>query len=779
MDTCIHCDEAIVVPVYAEEDHSRGQAFCCEGCLTVFQVLSAKGLSEYYEIKRLSAHFRRRAPVQTKQEAYLYLDDAQFEKDHAEFDENQKSMVFYLEGIHCLACLWLIEKLDEIVDGVISSKLNLEKSTCTVVIKSEGKFSSVAKELAALGYTPHALKDEASHSLQKKAERSSLKRLGIAGAAAGNIMIYAVSLYGGAAGEYARIFNLLTVVMAIPVLTYSAWPFYQSAWSSLKNKTISIDVPISLALLMGGCMGIFNMLTGVPENYFDSLTTLVFLLLLSRYFLRKVQEQGLKAQDLHFFYQVESVRRKVGADQFEDIHPRYLSIGDEIEVCPGSFLPADGIILEGESQVDTSLLTGESVSVRVQKGDHVFSGTENLTTRFLMKVQKQAGDSRLGKILTNVENGWSHRSRTVDVTARVSKWFTLTVFVLSAGAFFYVSQTLGTREGIIRALTLLIVTCPCALALSVPLTFNRSLSLAAQNGIIVKSDEVLEKLSQKQNIYLDKTGTLTHGHLILEKFEVIRSMNHRPEDVIGSLEKYSQHPVARVLLTYARSRSCLEMQVENLVERRGVGVSGLVDGNFYEIKKSAIFENGKLCCLFSVRDTLRPESKNVVMKLREESLSLCILSGDTTKIVNEMSRECGIETFRAELSPEDKLSIIKADQHSVMIGDGANDAMALEAAGVGIAVWGAMDISLRAADVYLTTPGLLLVHKLLVLSRETMKVIHRNLFVSILYNITSVVFVFTGKIDPLVAAIIMPVSSLTVLLSSLWGTKTLRSVWKS
>lgn len=784
MITCVHCDEVALPAIYQESDSAREKPFCCEGCLTVYNVLHQKGLESYYEIKNNSAIFKRRSPVEVKESAFKFLDDVEFLKEFSYFSANgERTMEFYLEGIHCLACLWLVEKLPEFLPGVFSSKLDLERSVATVVLNAEGKFSTVARELNQLGYRPHPLKrNQDVANLKVKEERQSLLRIGIAGAAAGNIMLYAVSLYGGASGEFAQLFNALTVAFAVPVLTYSSFPFYQNAWNALKNKTLSIDIPISISLIIGAVMGIYNLVLGIPDNYFDSLTTLVFLLLLSRYFLQKIQEKGLSANDLHFFYQSDSVLRasENNPDEFTEVHPRFIKAGDILKIRAGEFFPADGLVLKGTSNLNNSLLTGESVPVKVYAGDKVFSGTQNIDQDLIIKAEQVSDESRLGRLLKNVENGWAHRSHIVNLTNNVSKYFTLVVFLLSATLFTYLFQKHDLRHALEGAITLLIVTCPCALALAVPLTFTRALSRASEQGIIIKSDEVIEKLAKVKNVFIDKTGTITHGKLKIVNFKLVKNPNLSIEDIIYNLEIRTRHPVANALIESIKGTSYRTLALEDFKETLGKGVSGRIENHFYEINKNGIFEDYELIGTFEVKDTVRADSKKTLVELNKSGVGIKILSGDKKEVVQKIAEEVGLPTASAlsELTPEQKSDLIKTTPRSMMIGDGANDAIALSHAHVGVAVMGAMDISLRAADVYLTTPGLIPVEKLFVLSQETMKVIKRNLVLSLLYNSVSVIAAFAGIINPLIAAIIMPLSSLTVLISTLIGTKRLRNLWK-
>ena len=783
MNICLHCDEPAIAPLYEQGDSNCEKPFCCEGCLTVYQAIQNKGLGEYYSIKSDAAAFKRRAPAENSSSSFSYLNDQEFLSEYSWTLAGNQIMEFYLEGIHCLACLWLIEKLPEFVPGVDSSKLDLDRSVVTVVIRENGSFSKAATELSKLGYKPHPIrKNQTTNDLKRKEERNWLIRIGIAGAASGNIMLYAVSNYGGASGGFAELFNTISVIFAIPVFLYSAFPFYQNAWNAIRNKTLSIDIPISMSLIVGAIMGIYNLMVGIPDNYFDSLSALVFLLLLSRYFLHKIQERGLDASDLHYFYQSDSVliQDLKCADGYREIHPRFIKKDDIVKVRALEIIPGDGEILEGHSHINNSLLTGESLPFLVSEGDRVFSGTQNLDQEILIRITKPLEESRLGQILKNVENGWSHRSEIIKLTNKISKYFTFTVMALSVVLFFYLFQTHSLKEALEGAITLMIVTCPCALALAVPLTFTRSLSMASKVGIIIKSDEVIERLAKVRHIFIDKTGTITFGKVKVSKLEQTGPSLNNLYSVIYGLEKKTRHPVGMALYDYAKKHNPEELQVLNFMEILGRGVSGTIGNIQYEINHEGVFESNKLIARFEVADTVREDSKEALKRLMLSGYQVHMLSGDRREVALNIARKVQLDHsfVHAELTPESKSEMIRLNNSSMMIGDGANDAMALSQASVGVAVMGAMDISLRAADVYLSTPGLNPVVQLMTLSRETMKVIRRNLVLSLLYNSTSVVLAFCGLISPLAAAIIMPLSSLTVLISTLVGTKKLRMLWK-
>lgn len=778
---CIHCDEPIIHPII---DTVSGDVFCCHGCQTVHQILHDKGLENYYEIKHQSESFKRRAPVNILESTYAYIDDQKFLNEFSYFNTNgERTMEFYLEGIHCLACLWLIEKIPNLVANVITCKLDLEKSTVTVSISSDGKFSPVAKQFNQLGYRPHPLKkDQSSHEFKLLEDRKSLLRIGIAAAGMSNIMIYAVSIYAGAQGSFANIFNVLTVLFGIPVLTYSAYPFYQNAWRAIKNKKLSIDIPIAIALISGLLMGLGNLALGITENYFDSLTMLVFLLLLSRYFLRKIQENALNTSDLHYFYQGESVHRiKDDGINTEEVHPQYIKIDDYLKVMPNEFFPVDAIITQGETLVNSSLLTGESLPIRSREGDHVFAGTQNLSKSVIVKTKKVSTETKLGRILKNVEKGWTAKAPIVELADKISQAFIWSVFALSALLFAITYKDAGLKVAIEQVLTLLIVTCPCALALATPLAFTQALTKAADKGIIIKNDAVIQRISNIKNLFFDKTGTLTYGQISISKFEILHETSPSIWNIIHTLESNSKHPVAKALLKYAQEQGSTKLDGPIVVLEMRNGVSATISEHKYEIRNNSIFCDDLKIANFQYSDVLRQDTIDSLAKLKKHNLNITLISGDNKENVEKVAKSINFDnkhTFYAQ-TPEDKNELISKTSGTMMVGDGANDAIALSHADVGVAVFGAMDISLRAADVFLATPGISAIEQLVSLSKETIRLIKRNFAISLAYNSVSVIAVFMGLITPLSAAIIMPVSSLTVLASTLIGTKELRQIWKS
>lgn len=786
---CSHCGSSFWG---GQPSLSSDPVFCCLGCETVYQLFQSQGLTHYYDLQKSSRWIRKAQPANLKSENFSYLEDPEFLKNYS--TSEQSCMDFYLEGVHCVACLWLIEKLPELVEGVEKAELDLGKSIAKIKISEQGSFAQVAESLSRFGYRPHPIKkDEEATKLQQKENRSMLIRIGIAAACTGNIMLMAVPLYGGATGSFAQLFSLLSFVLFLPILFYCSLPFYKSAWASLRSKTLSIDVPIVFALIFGFIASTVYLIQGKDHLYFDSLAALVFLLLSSRYVLNRIQQSMLQSSHLlHFLTPSLAKRWNESSQKWEEQRSESLKAGDVIYVDAGEVIPADGKIKYGMSSINNSLLTGESIPQKVAAGDLVFSGTVNQDCPLHIEILFSGYQTRLGNILKEIEGGHLKKSPIVTWADQLSKWFVLGVLLLSLGVIlFYLKSDLNL--GLTRALALLIVTCPCALALATPLAMSVSLKKAGQSGILIKGTETLERLGRVKSVVLDKTGTLTEG-----RFEVLTWIeeavpNLHLKEIVVALEARSQHPIAEALLRYLKPKTASEIpEVREYKENLGHGVSGFIQNDFYEIgavhkpsgdESSKIFgtrigvwRNGHLIAQSTLGDKIRRDSKAAIQRLKELNLDVFILSGDSREVVDRVGAELEIPPFQclAQANPETKSEILKSQPLSLMVGDGANDAMALSTAFVGAAVHQSMEVSLRAADVYLSEAGVMPVIHVIEAGRETMKVIRRNFIFSILYNVAGASAAIFGFVNPLFAAILMPLSSLTVLSSSLIGTKKMR-----
>ncbi|RLA62067.1 MAG: cadmium-translocating P-type ATPase [Epsilonproteobacteria bacterium] len=760
---CYHCGELAMSPIISEE-----LSFCCNGCKTVHAILKANNLEQYYDIK--NAADVAKIPVNPAKENFLHMRDENFIREYAKVTSDGKMILdFYLEGIHCLACLWLIEKIPELVDGVISSRLNLESSRARFVLHPRCDISVLAGELNRLGYLPHAIKqDDEVEAFKKKEERDLLIRMGVAMACMGNIVLLSISIYAGAEGTLKTQFEWLSFFLLMPVILYCAVPFYANALSALKRKTISIDLPISIALIAGTIGGFINLLKGNGIIFFDSMASLVFLLFLGRYLLLKARQKGVNSSNLEYFNSFGSVKRANG----EEVLAKFLKPQDVIILTKGDMVPVDGEILAGTALVNNSLLTGESVPINLFTGSLIFSGTQVMSGEVTVRVEKTGRGTRLGGILEEVDLARRMPAPMVTLADKWAQWFVIVVLLLAAAIMGYFAFAGNLTEGFLRALTLVIITCPCALALATPLALTSVIGKLAGQGVIIRSEEVIEKLSKANKIFLDKTGTLTYGKFQVVSFKPLRSFDNL-SSIVYTLEKDAIHPIGVALVDYLKDARQLE--ITDWKEIPGFGVTGIIDGKSYQIKRHnnflGLFEDGEVILEMELQDSLRKDSKVAIEKMRELKVRPYLLSGDSRSNVLETAKELEISSAHCyfEKKPEEKNKIV-TEKAAIMVGDGANDALALSKASVGIAVKGSIDVSLKAADIYLTKPGVALVTLVLTEARKTLKVIHRNLIFSISYNFIGAGLAITGHLNPLWAAILMPLSSLTVLFSTIWGT---------
>ena len=789
---CDHC--GLPVPAGLVEDGAEHQ-FCCSGCRVAYEVIRGHGLDGYYDIKS-----RVQAPEQAARvsgKTFSEFDDPAFHRLYCRtLPSGLETVELYLEGVHCAACVWLVEKLTVVVDGVADIRLDLGRALATVTWDPRTTpLSDVARFLDSIGYVPHPFRGVEARDMARREERSLLVRIAVAGAIAGNVMLIAFALYGGhfhsIANEYSTLFRWVSFGLALPSVLWCASVFYRGAWGALRTRSLHMDLPIAIGILAGFTQGAVNTVRGSGEIYFESVTALIFFLLVGRFLQRRQQLKAASSTELMFSL-APSTARLVEGKTVREVPLESLAAGAVVEVRAGDSIPADGVVVEGSSTLDRSLLTGESLPEEVAAGDPVHAGTVNLSARLLVEVRSTGEDTRVGRLMRLVEEGAQRRAPVVLLADRISGWFVAIVLALAL-ATVVIWLRLDPANAIQHAVALLIVSCPCALGLATPLAVSAAIGRAARKKILIKGGDALENLARPGLMLLDKTGTLTEGRLA-----VIRWWGE--EDVrplVAAVERHSAHPVARALGAGAGDGAALE--AADVRETTGAGIEGVVGGRRITVGSAAFIEascgelpagaaeavaafaaeglspvvaavNGAILAVVGVGDPLRPDTALSIAAIRDAGWRVEILSGDHPVVVQTIARQVGVppEAARGAATPEDKLEAVRSSggETVAMVGDGVNDAAALAAATVGIGVHGGAEAVLAAADVYLGRPGLGPVVELLAGSRRTLGVIRRNLVFSLAYNIVAVAFAITGHMSPILAAILMPLSSMTVVLSS-------------
>lgn len=804
---CAHC--SLPVPA-ALQRHDGDPEFCCAGCEAVYSTLHSCGLEAYYRLRDAAGDVETK-PATVADAGLESFDSPAFAEAYiTRHADGLASTDLALEGVTCAACVWLIEKLPQLAPGVIEARLSLRQATVRVTWDPNRlPLSKVARALSRIGYRPHPARGADVNDLHRRESRRRLIHLGVAGAIMGNTMLLALALYSGDAGHmdgvYRTFFRWLSAGLGLLSLTWPGATFFRSAWTAIRLRAINLDVPTALALLVGGVAGLVNVILNRGEIYFDSLSVLVFLLLVGRFVQYRQQRRADDAVGL-LFNLTPSTCHLVNGDVVTDAPVEALKIDDQFEVRPGELFPADGVVSRGRSTVNQALLTGESTPTAVDVGDAVCAGSQNVSSPLIVRTMQVGRETRVGRLMGLIEQGVRDKPPIVQFADKVGAWFTVVVSIAAAGVFAFWSRHAGLEPAIDHAVALLIVTCPCVLGLATPLTIAIAIGRLSRRDILVKSGAALERLSRGGTLLLDKTGTLTEGKLQLIRWCGPESVGKLSlQSAVAQLERKSNHPIGRalsdLLMTHATSSPFAENlshEFTDIIEKNDGGISGTIDGRHLRVgspryirntrillpesltsEVAALEDSGATAVIIAVNnealavaglgDRVHPDAIAALSHLRKIGWSPSILSGDAQGVVCTVAKQLHIrpEAATGQLSPEEKLARVQSQPRDggavVMVGDGVNDAAALAAAEVGIAVQGGAEASLSAADVYVARRGLLPLVELIETSRKTMRTIRRNLLVSLSYNLVAGTLAAAGAMSPLLAAIIMPVSSATVL----------------
>lgn len=784
---CAHC--GLHVP--PEVDPGSGPPFCCSACGVAYAIIHEAGLGAYY-LHRGQADGA--AKTRGTGRSYAEYDDPIFAVRHVQVVADGARIELFLEGLHCTACVWLVERLGRVVPGVASARLDLGRAALDIRFDpARVTPSAIARGLDGLGYPPHP-NGAARGEGEARGERKLWVRLGVAGALAGNVMLMALALYSGAAADpsYAALFRWGSLLLSTVSVFYSGSVFLRGAAAALRTRTPHMDLPVSVGILAGFGKSAWNTLFSRGEVYFDSISVLIFLLLVGRWLQLRHQRGAARALELIAALAPRAARR-LEDERLVEVPAESLAAGDIVEVSADERVPVDGVIVSGRTSVDSSWLTGESLPEERAPGDRVYAGTHNISRAVRVRVEVAGAETRLGRLVQSVETAQSRRAPIVRLADRIAGRFVVAVLASSALTL-AVWLFIDPARALDNAVALLVVTCPCALGMATPLAVSAALRRAARAGIFFKGGEFIEALARPGTIAFDKTGTLTEGQLALASFTGESSV----VPLVRAAEQRSPHPIGRAL--YAGLTSPLELEADGVEELAGAGVAARVAGHDVRVGSEAHVSkarpaktgwwnaelshqaslgrpavacsvDGVVRAVASFTDPLRADAVGSLAALRSLGYGIALLSGDHELVVKALVPELGeLVEARGGMSPDDKLAWVEAARASgpvVMVGDGVNDAAAMSAADVAIAVHGGAEASLVAADVFTTEPGVGKVLAAVLGARRTLGVIRRGIGFSLAYNLVGVVLCMAGWISPLVAAVMMPLSSLTVVTQAL------------
>jgi Cu2+-exporting ATPase len=822
---CAHCGLAVPASLFREGD---SQQFCCAGCRQVYTLVREWGFDQYYRLVAQQQGVLE--PARVTGRSFADFDDERLQAEATDrVGDDRRRTRLYLEGVHCAACVWLVEKLPAALAGVDEVRLNIGSGVAEVTWRpAHTRLSTIGRALDRLGYTPHVHRASRVQEARRVEDRAALARLGVATACAMNLMflhgaLYAGQYSGGMTSPYETFFRWFSLVVALPVIVFSAKPFYQTAIAGLRARVVHIDLPIAIALSVAFAASAWNVLRGSGPIWFDSLAMLIMALLAARQVQRSAQRAALERADslrgvafLEFArklslansigtnstdYGISSRSEFASSDEDETVEVPISALvsGDRVEVRSGELVPVDGTVLLGRSSLDNAVLTGEAAPVVVREGDPVSAGATNLGARLIVRVDAAGERTRVGALLAIVQEALARKPAMLRTTDLLARRFVQVLLVLAAvtGAVWLPH---GPGVALERVVALLVVACPCALGLSVPLAMSVALLRAARAGVFVKDPDALERLRRVDTVLLDKTGTLTEGRATVVRWH--------GEDLVlqlaRALEAESSHAVARAFRNTPGRPMRVVRTVADVVETPGRGIAGRLDGHdvrvgtrgFVEADGPSVTEDiarfagalvveglspvfvavdGRVAGLAGIGDVLRPDARRTVAALRARGARVRILSGDHPDVVARVGARLDLppEDALGGLTPEAKRDLVaqivaRPDRAGsvVMAGDGVNDAAALALADVGIAVHGGTGATIAAADVVITREGVTPIVDVLDGARRLRGVVVRNLAFSLAYNAAASVLALAGLVGPLIAAVLMPISSLIVVLSS-------------
>ena len=796
---CFHCG----LPIPPEADYrarldGAERRFCCFGCQSVCSAIFEAGLQGYYQ--RTPEGTLLGPPPEPPRDIEIYdLDEVQ--QEFVTCSGDVRDIHLLVEGIHCAACVWLIERGLQRVPGVQSANVNLAAKRLHLRWDNRrARLSDVIRALARIGYAAVPYDPESAEGVIKKANRAMLYRLFFAGFAMMNMLWISIALYSGASrDEFRDFFHWAGLVLATPTLLYAGYPFYRGAFGGLRGGQLTMDLPIAIGLSVTYAYSAYITVTAarIGEVYFDTVTNLIFVILIGRYLEGMFRHQAVSAT--RRLLELQPRAAIVVRDGEEQMTPiRGVKPGDHVLIKPGYKVPVDGIVLEGHSAVDESMLSGESTPVSKSVGAKVSAGTVNTNGALLVEVRTLLQETTLAKIIRLVEEAQSSKAPIQRLADTIVPWFVLVTLVCATLTFLIWN---GKDFGIalMAATSVLIITCPCALGMATPMSIAVASGLGAKHGILIKNGLVLETLSKVTHFVFDKTGTLTEGRMSVAQMHVAPGV--AKEDILrnaAAVERYSEHSVAKAIVAEAdkqqlnyrdigasRFHATAGLGVDASVDgktvllgsaewlvRRGIALNAELQAQAHELEAQAmscvhVAMGDVHLAVFALADRLRGDARQLIGELRAAGIAMTLLSGDRRPVAEAIARQLGGMEVIAEVLPQDKDQMIRQLQRHgavvAMVGDGINDAPALIRADVGIALGSGTDVSVESADIVLMHNELDKVRQATLLSRRTLRTIKQNIGLSFVYNAIMVPLAMMALVTPLVAAITMPISSLVVI----------------
>ncbi len=810
---CYHCG----LPIPDEVDFpvqitGETRQMCCLGCQAVAQAIVDNGLADYYRTRDSLPESPREAVPAVLDQLALF-DHAEFQKGFVRaLGDNEREASLILEGITCAACVWLNEQHVSRLPGVLAVDINYATRRARVRWdESKLRLSEILAAIAAIGYRAYPYDAARTEELAQKERRDAMWRVWVAGFGMMQVMMYAFPVYIAGEGEMSldieSLMRWASLLLTLPVVFYSSAPFFRHAWRDLKLRRVGMDVPVALGIGAAFVASIWATLTQSGEVYYDSVTMFVFFLLGGRYLEMTARQKAVSATEAlaklqpSFAHRVADYPTQKAGTQ---VAISELAVGETILVKPGEVIPVDGVIVEGESHADEALLTGESLPVRKSIGDEVTGGTLNRESPLYVRIAALGEATRLSAIVRLMERAATEKPKIVEFADRIAGRFVavlLVIALLVGVAWYYVDPS----KALWITVSVLVVTCPCALSLATPIALTVAAGALAKQGLLVTRGHAIETLARATHFVFDKTGTLTSGQMRLQEVVPIADLSKNDcLSLAAALEQGSEHPIALAILRGFSAAagntesSAVLPAVTRSVAKTGAGIEGEISGTPYFLGRldyvqtaAGITENqlarfadddltvvglataNQLLAVFRLGDQIRPEAPDLVRYLQTHGREVVLLSGDSPSAVRHIARQLqlGDAGFIAGATPHDKHEYVQQLQAQgavvAMIGDGVNDAPVLAQAQVSIAMGSGAQLARAQADLVLLSENLQHLEQGIAKSVLCFRIIRQNLWWSFIYNLVALPLAIAGYVTPWLAGIGMSASSLLVVLNSL------------
>lgn len=791
---CFHCGQPVPKSAdYPIRYRQRIEPACCRGCQAVAQTIIDSGQEAYYEHRTALPPTPQDAQAELEKLGLYDLPEIQQSFVRTE-PENIREAALILENIVCAACVWLNERHLSQLTGVLSVEINYATRRARVRWdSSQLKLSDILRAIQEIGYVAHPFDASKQEEIFRKERNSAIKRLAIAGLGMMQVMMYALPTYTADPAEMTpdivALMRWASLILTIPVIFYSAWPFFQGAWRDFKRRTLGMDVPVALGVGSAFLASVWSTFTQQGDVYYDSVNMFIFLLLTGRFLeLNARRRSAQAAEELVKLIPAVATRLPAWPGRIEEVIPAaQLAPGNFVLIKPGETIPADGKLVDGTTSVVEAMLTGESEPRTKKPGEILIGGTLNQQSPIVMEVEKTGEETRLSAIVRLLDRAQSEKPRIGQLADRAASWFVGLLLLLTA-IIAVVWYVIDPDKVFWITVSILVITCPCALGLATPAALTAATGRLTKLGLLTTRGHALETLAQVTDIVFDKTGTLTRGKLTLLDIETARGYT-RDEvlQLAASLEAASEHPIA-IAIKQAAGKPVAA--AESPVNHPGEGVAGMIEGKHYRLGKPAFagvtpFESPahKAATLLALAgpdgligwlilgDEIRPDAASAIASLKSHGIRVHLLSGDNQSAAGSVAQSLGISQIRAEALPDDKLAYVKGLQAQGcivgMVGDGINDAPVLAQAQVSIAMGEGTDVAQAAADMVMLGGRLIALSDGIGIARKTRSIIYQNLAWAMGYNLVAIPLAALGHVTPWIAGIGMSASSLLVVLNAL------------